>query len=225
MSNEIKVDRRTLILLVLTGFFVTNAVVAELIGVKLFTWGGFTQSVGIILWPVVFLTTDLLNEFYGKRVVRTLSVMTAVLVTYAFLVITVAIAVPAVDFSPVDYDTFQRVFGQSQWIIVGSILAFLVAQLVDVFVFFFIRQRTGHKMIWLRATGSTVVSQLIDTYIVQGVAFYIPGSLTFDQYMGVAFQGYLFKLIVAVSLTPLIYLGHSVLAPYFRSENDPVLLK
>lgn len=204
--------------MVLTGFFVTNAVVAEMIGVKLFQVSGFVQSAGIILWPVVFLTTDLLNEFYGKRVVRTLSVMTAVLITYVFIVLFATMQVPAVDFSPVSDDMFRSVFGQSQWIIVGSITAFLVSQIVDVFVFWAIRKRTGHKMIWLRATGSTVVSQLIDTFIVQGIAFYIPGQLTLEQYIGVAFNGYLFKLIVALALTPLIYLGHAMISPYFHPK-------
>lgn len=206
-------DRRVMVLLVLTGFFVTNAIIAEMIGVKLFEvdlgiLGSFIQSNGIILWPVVFLTTDLLNEFYGKRVVRTLSVMTACLIAFAFLVITLSIAVPASDISPVSEDEYVNVFGQSQWIIVGSITAFLVAQLIDVFVFFFFRGITGEKMIWLRATGSTVVSQLIDTFIVQGIAFYLPGKLTFSEFISIAFDGYLFKLIVAIALTPLIYAGH-----------------
>ncbi|HRH11728.1 MAG TPA: queuosine precursor transporter, partial [Bacteroidia bacterium] len=164
--------RKDLVFMVLAGFFVTNAIVAELIGGKLVQFFGiFTQSIGIILWPVVFILTDLINEHYGKNGVRKLTYITVGLIIYTFVLLSIAIELPAVNFSPVDDSVFKTVFGQSQWIIVGSITAFLTSQLIDVYIFWLFRNKTGGKMIWLRATGSTVVSQLIDTFVVQYIAF------------------------------------------------------
>lgn len=214
-------DRRTLLLFVLTGFFVTNALTAEVVGVKLvdvgagFAPGMFIMSVGVIPWPLVFLATDLVNEFYGVAVVRRISILTAALIAYAFVVMLIAIEVPAFAVpGGVDDASFALVFGQSMWIIVGSILAFLIAQIVDVTVFWWVRARTGSRMIWARATGSTVVSQLIDTVVVIGVAFWLPGKLTTDQFLGAVATSYSAKLVIAVALTPLIYLGHWAVERY-----------
>jgi queuosine precursor transporter len=219
-------DRRTLLLVVLTGFFVTNALTAEVVGVKLvdvgaaFAPGTFIMSVGVIPWPLVFLTTDLLNEFYGVRVVRRISVLTAALIAYAFVIMLIAIQVPAFEVpGGVDDPTFARVFGQSMWIIVGSITAFLIAQIVDVTVFWWVRERTGARMIWARATGSTVVSQLIDTVVVIGIAFWLPGRLTTTQFLGAVTTSYSSKLVIAVALTPLIYLGHWLVERYLGTRE------
>lgn len=215
--------RRDVIFIVLAGFFVTNAIVAELIGGKVIEFFGlFTQSVGIIMWPVVFLLTDLINEHYGKDGVRKLTYITVGLIAFTFLVLTVAINIPAVNGSPVSNDAFKAVFGQSQWIIVGSITAFLTSQLVDVYVFWLFRNRTGGKLIWLRATGSTVISQLIDTFMVQYIAFVIPGSWSFDLFLHNASHGYLFKLLVALCLIPLIYLGHFVINRFMNGATNHV---
>ncbi len=132
--------------MVLAGFFVTNAIVAELIGGKLVQFFGiFTQSIGIILWPVVFILTDLINEHYGKNGVRKLTYITVGLIIYTFVLLSIAIELPAVNFSPVNDSVFRTVFGQSQWIIVGSITAFLTSQLIDVYIFWLFRNRTGGK--------------------------------------------------------------------------------
>lgn len=195
--------------IVLTGFFVTNAIVAEVIGGKLIQLGQFVLSMGIVLWPVVFVTTDLINEFYGKQAVRTLSYLTAVLIAYTFVALLLAMQVPAVGFSPVSTEQFSAVFGQSMWIIVGSITAFLVSQLVDSGLFHALKQRTGSRMIWLRSTGSTVVSQLVDTFIVAGIAFWLTGKVTFAQYINMCLSGYTVKLGIAVLMTPVIYALHS----------------
>ena len=161
-------NRKDIVFLVLAGFFITNAIVAELIGGKLVQFFGlFTQSIGIILWPVIFLLTDLINEYYGKDGVRKLTYITVGLISFTFIVLSVALSIPATSFSPVSDSVFNTIFGQSQWIIVGSIIAFLLSQLVDVYVFWMFKKATGDKHIWLRATGSTMVSQLIDTFVVQ----------------------------------------------------------
>jgi hypothetical protein len=213
-------DRRNILFVILAGFFVTNAVVGELIGGKLIQMGPFTMSIGIIPWPVVFLTTDLINEYFGKQGVRKLTLMTVVLIIYTFLLLFAGMNISASSISPVKDEQFQAVFGQSMWIIVGSITAFMASQLIDVLVFWFIRHRTGKRLIWLRSTGSTVISQLIDTFIVTGIAFWLPGKLSFSDYINTASTGYLAKLIIAILITPLIYLGHHLIHRYLGEEQS-----
>jgi uncharacterized integral membrane protein (TIGR00697 family) len=212
-------SKKELVFLILAGIFITSAIVAELIGGKLIFLGPFIMSVGILPWPVVFLTTDLANEFYGRKAVKKLSVITAGLILYAFIILYFAMAVPAAEgVSVVKDPAFNSVFGQSQWIIVGSIIAFLVSQFIDVTVFWMLRDKTGGKMIWLRSTGSTLVSQLVDTFIVAGIGFYLPGEVDGATYINMSLTGYTAKLIIAVCLTPLIYLGHSLIGKYFGEE-------
>lgn len=213
--------RKDLVFIILAGFFVTNAIVAELIGGKLVQFFGlFTQSLGIILWPVVFILTDLINEHYGKQGVRKLTFITVGLIIYTFILISIGLKIPAVGFSPVNDEDFSTVFGQSQWIIIGSILAFFLSQLIDVYIFWLFRNRTGGKLIWLRATGSTVVSQLIDTFVVQYVAFVLPGKWQFDEFVRNAAWGYSFKLLIAVCLIPLIYFGHFAIKKFLNEEES-----
>lgn len=212
-------NRKDVVFLVLAGFFITNAIVAELIGGKLVQFFGlFTQSIGIILWPIIFLLTDLINEYFGKDGVKKLTYITMGLISFTFILLTIALKIPATSFSPVPDDVFHTVFGQSQWIIIGSITAFLVSQLVDVYIFWFFKAITGDKHIWLRATGSTVISQLVDTFIVQFIAFVLPGKWAFSEFLVNASWGYSFKLLIAVALIPLIYLGHYVIGKYIRKE-------
>lgn len=213
-------NRKDLIFIILAGFFVTNTIVAELIGGKLVNFFGiFTQSIGIILWPFVFLLTDLLNEYFGKDGVKKLTYITVGLIIYTFILLTIAIKIPAITGSPVNDTVFKTIFGQSQWIIIGSVIAFLVSQLVDVFVFNKVKDRTGSKHIWLRATFSTVISQLVDTFIVQFVAFVIPGYWTISTFLHNASWGYIFKLLVALALIPLIYLAHNLIDKYLSKKE------
>lgn len=218
--------RRDIIFTILAGIFITNAVVAELIGGKIIQLGPFIMSIGIIPWPVVFLTTDLINEYYGKNGVKKLTLITASLIAYAFVVLFFSITIPAAKgVSAVTDEQFQAVFGQSMWIIFASIIAFLISQFVDVFVFWLLRNKTGEKMIWLRSTGSTAFSQLIDTFIVLGIAFWLTGKMTTSEYINAALTGYTFKLIIAILLTPLIYLGHYLVDSYLGKELSKELIK
>ncbi|PIQ16779.1 MAG: hypothetical protein COW67_01065 [Flavobacteriales bacterium CG18_big_fil_WC_8_21_14_2_50_32_9] len=218
--------KRDIVFTILAGIFITNAVVAELIGGKIIQLGPFIMSIGIIPWPVVFLTTDLINEYYGKNGVKKLTFITASLIAYAFIVLFFSINIPAAKgISAVTDEQFQAVFGQSMWIIFASIIAFLVSQFVDVFIFWLLRNRTGGKMIWLRSTGSTVVSQLIDTFIVLGIAFWLTGKMSTDEYINAALTGYTFKLIIAILLTPLIYLGHYLVNNYLGKELSDQLIE
>ena len=212
-------SKKDTVYVVLAGIFITNAVVAELIGGKLIHVGSAVMSIGILPWPIVFVTTDLINEYFGEKGVRKLSLITASLIAYTFIILFLAMKIPAVEGAHLVTDAqFKGVFGQSMWIIVGSITAFMVSQLIDVTIFHFVKNRTGNKMIWLRSTGSTVISQLFDSFIVLGIAFWMTGKMTTEVFVVSAFTGYFVKLIIAILLTPLIYLGHSLIEKYIHSK-------
>ena len=209
----------------MAGFFVTNAILGELTGGKLFTFGIFTLSIGVIPWPVVFIATDLINEYFGREGVRRLTLMTIALIVYAFIVLFLAMQVPAASFSPVNDAQFQPVFGQSLWIIVGSVTAFALSQLVDVGVFWLVRHRTGGRFLWMRATGSTVVSQLIDSIVIIGIAFWLPGKVKTSEFLQVAASNYSFKLLIAVGVTPLLYAGHAAIDRFLGIEEAHQLIE
>ena len=212
-------SKKELVFIILAGIFITNAVTAELIGGKLIQIGPFVMSIGILPRPVVFLTTDLINDYFGKEGVKKLSYITAALIAYSFILLFLAMTIPAATgISPVDDEQFKAVFGQSMWIIVGSIIAFLFSQLIDVYVFSYFKKKTGNKKIWLRATGSTVVSQLFDSFIVLGIAFWLPGKINTETFVSSALTGYTFKLGTAVLLTPIIYLGHYWIEKYIKED-------
>ncbi len=212
-------SKKDTVYVVLAGIFITNAIVAELIGGKLIHVGSAVMSIGILPWPVVFISTDLINEYFGEKGVKKLSLITAALIAYCFVLLYAALKIPAVQGQNLITDSqFTAVFGQSMWIIVGSITAFLVSQLIDVTIFHFVKNRTGNKMIWLRSTGSTVISQLFDSFIVLGIAFWMTGKMTTEVYILSAFTGYFVKLTIAILLTPLIYLGHYIIEKYIHSN-------
>ena len=212
-------NKKDIVYVILAGIFITNAVVAELIGGKLITVFGVPMSVGILPWPIVFVTTDLINEYFGEKGVRKLSLLTASLIAYTFVILFIAMRIPAMQGDKlVTDDQFNGVFGQSMWIIVGSITAFMVSQLIDVSIFHFVKNKTGGKMIWLRSTGSTLISQLFDSFIVLGIAFWMTGKMTTEVFIASALTGYLVKMIIAIVLTPLIYLGHSLIEKYIHGK-------
>lgn len=217
--------RRDIVYLALAGFFVTNAILGELTGGKLFTLGPFTLSIGVIPWPVVFIATDLINEYFGREGVRRLTLMTIALIVYAFVVLFLAMQVPAASFSPVNDAQFQAVFGQSLWIIVGSVIAFGISQLVDVGIFWLVRHRTGRSYLWMRATGSTVVSQFIDSIVIIGIAFWLPGKVQTSEFLTVAASNYSFKLIVALSITPLLYGAHAMIDRFLGIDEAHELIE
>jgi uncharacterized integral membrane protein (TIGR00697 family) len=211
-------NRKDLVYLILAGLFVANAILGEILGGKLIQAGPYIMSLGVVPWPVVFITTDLINEYFGKPGVRRLTFLTVALILYAFAVLFIAMGIPAASVSPVKDPAFQEVFGQSLWIIVGSVTAFLVSQLTDVFVFWLFRDATRGKMLWLRATGSTAVSQLIDTFIVLGIAFWLPGKIQTSDFLNLAFTNYTYKFAIAICLTPLIYAAHAAIDRFLGQE-------
>jgi uncharacterized integral membrane protein (TIGR00697 family) len=217
--------RKDIVYLALAGFFVTNAILGELTGGKLFALGPFTLSIGVIPWPVVFITTDLINEYFGRDGVRRLTFMTIALIVYAFVVLFAAMQVPAASFSPVTDAQFQVVFGQSLWIIAGSVTAFALSQLVDVGVFWLVRHRTGGRFLCMRATGSTIVSQLIDSFVIIGIAFWLPGKVKTSEFLTVAASNYSFKLLIALGVIPLLYAGHTMINSFLGLEEARQLIE
>lgn len=216
-------SKKDTVYIILAGIFITNAIVAELIGGKLIEIGPFIMSIGILPWPIVFITTDIINEHFGRNGVKKLSFITAGLIAYCILILFIGTKIPAlITKETVNDEQFYAVFGQGLFIMVASLIAFLVSQLIDVSIFWFLRNKTGKKMIWLRSTGSTVVSQLIDSFIVSGIAFWMTGKITTEQYLNMSLSGYTFKLIVAILLTPLIYLGHYLIEKYINKEETHV---
>jgi uncharacterized integral membrane protein (TIGR00697 family) len=207
-------------------------VIAEVVGGKVI-WIGpewatlfgsrLAASVGVLMWPVVFVTTDIINEYFGRRGVRSLTFLTVAMVAYVFVILYCAQLTPAAygsDGKPfgVDDASFNNVFGTSRWIIVGSLLAFVVSQLVDVAVFHTFRKRTGHGMLWLRSTGSTVVSQMIDSIIVLYIGLALPKGWSMATFWCVAVSNYSIKLVIAVLMTPVIYVVHGVIDRYLGKD-------
>ncbi len=240
--------RKTNLFIILSGIFITNAIIAELIGVKIFSLeqslgfnpvnipllGGqvldFNLTAGVLLWPVVFITTDVINEYFGKEGVKKISLLTVSLIAYGFVVIFIATLLVPADFwkgiinedpngnaFDINY-AFTIIFRQGTRIIFASLVAFLIGQLLDVYIFQKLRKRTKGGKIWLRATGSTLVSQLIDSYVVLFLAFYFlaPDELRWPikQVISVGVINYIYKFIVAIVLTPVIYAAHYLIDNY-----------
>jgi uncharacterized integral membrane protein (TIGR00697 family) len=211
--------RKQIIFTVLSGVFITSAIVAELISCKEVDIGLYPVIAGIVPWPFVFLLTDVMNEYYGKDAVRKLSWITASMIAFCFMIVWIAVQLP---FSKTSYATsaeFNKIFGGSLPIMVGSITAFLVSQYVDVWSFWFMRKMTGDKMIWLRSTGSTVISQLVDSFLVLFIGFYLSGKKSFDEILFYCGTGYVSKLVIAVCLTPLIYITHFFIRKLLGDEE------
>lgn len=236
---------------VLAAFFVANAVLAEFIGVKIFAledtlglkpfeWNLFGQSgslnftAGTLLWPIVFIMTDTVNEYYGRRGVRFISWLAVALILYGFGFAFVAIHLApaswwvgvAANQGVPDYQAaFAAVFGQGLWTIWGSVIAFMVGQLVDVGVFHRIRRHTGERAVWLRATGSTAVSQLIDSFVVLYIAFVIgPQHWSMGLFLAVGTLNYCYKMLAAVALIPLLYFFRGLIHRYLGHEQAAHLM-
>ena len=243
MIQDILKNKPTKLFLGITAFFCCNALIAESIGTKIFSleklfglppanftlFGqsglGFNLTCGVLLWPLEFVMTDIVNEYYGPKAVRRISFTAVALIAYAFLMFFIAIGVPPADFwIPINVNkgipdmqaAFSGIYGQGMRIIIGSIVAFLVSQIFDVFVFHRIKKATGEKRIWLRATGSTLVSQLIDSYIVLFIAFL--GVFTWQQILAFGIMNYLYKATMAILLTPVIYVAEARIEKYLGND-------
>ena len=252
MIHNIIKDKGTRLFLILGGFFVANTLMAEVIGVKLFSLEktlhlapanmtmlgegglGFTLTVGVLIWPVVFIMTDLINEYYGVKGVRFLSILTSIIIMFAFLVFYGAIHLAPDDYwmgsqkengVPDMQAAFSQVLGQGMNIIFASLTAFLVGQLADATVFKKIKKITGEKGIWMRATVSTLFSQLIDTICVSYIYLYFSLGFSFPRVTAIALTGYIYKFAVAILCTPIIYLIHHLIEEYLGKSKASEMKK
>lgn len=246
MIQNILKDKPTKLFVIFTAFFVANALIAECIGGKIFSleklfglvpssftlFGqkalSFNLTCGVLLWPLEFVMTDIVNEFYGPKAVRRISYTAVALITYAFVMFYFAIGVPPADFwygsgvkdgIPDMNKAFNGIFGQGMWIILGSLVAFLVSQIVDVTVFHKIKKYTGEKKMWLRATGSTLISQLVDSFIVLFIAFKIGKGWSWQLVLAICLVNYIYKFTMAIILTPLIYFVEKWIEKYLGHET------
>lgn len=246
MIHQIIRDKSTRLFIILAGFFIANAVIAEIIGVKIFSLEGtlgveqanftllgesglaFDLSVGVLPWPIVFIMTDIINEYYGVRGVRFLSILTAVLIAFAFFVFYFAIAMAPAGWwqssqtangVPDMQAAYRQILGQGMNIIIASLTAFLVGQLTDATVFRQIKRLTGEKRIWMRATVSTLFSQLVDTVVVSYIYLYFSLGFSFPRVTAIAMVGYTYKFTIALLCTPLIYLIHYLIERYLGRER------
>jgi uncharacterized integral membrane protein (TIGR00697 family) len=246
MIQGILKDKPTRLFIFFTAFFVANALIAECIGGKIFSleklfglqpshfalFGqkglSFNLTCGVLLWPLEFIMTDIVNEYYGPKAVRQISYIAVALISYAFLMFYLAIHIPPADFwigtktdsgVPNMQSAFNGIFGQGMWIIFGSLTAFLVSQIVDVTVFHKIKKHTGERHVWLRATGSTVISQLVDSFVVLFIAFKIGNGWSWQLVLAICLVNYAYKFTMAVVLTPLIYFIEGRIEKYLGHET------
>ena len=239
-------NRPATLFTIISAFFVANALIAECIGGKIFslealigidpvnftlfgeTGLSFALTCGVLLWPLEFVMTDIVNEYYGPKMVRRISYTAIALISYAFLMFYLAISVTPPDWwltskqangVPNMQDAFSAIFGQGMWIIFGSLMAFLVSQLVDVTVFHRIKRSTGEKWVWLRATGSTFVSQFVDSFIVLFIAFKLGNDWHWQKVLAICVMNYTYKFTMAILLTPLIYFIEARIENYLGKES------
>jgi uncharacterized integral membrane protein (TIGR00697 family) len=247
-NNSHKKDKLLNLYLILSSFFIGNAILAELTGAKIFSLNklfglfdsagssiqiqgpSFDMSIGVIIWPLVFITSDIMNEYFGRKGVRKVSFITAILIAYISIFLLLANKLPPADFwlnnnmtdpTGVSFDinyAYQVIFRQGVNIIFGSITAFLASQLVDVYTFQYLRRLSHHKYLWLRATGSTVISQVLDSFLILFVAFYLLGNWSLDQVIRVGLLQYIYKVSLAILLTPVIYLMHFLIDRYLGKD-------
>jgi uncharacterized integral membrane protein (TIGR00697 family) len=234
-------SKRNKLFVWLSGFFICNALLAEIIGTKIFSleqWLGtapaqlsffgfgplsFNLTCGALIWPFVFISTDIINEYYGLQGVRRVTMFGTALISYMFLIFLLVTNVPPAQFwldlnntdpagHPFNIEfAYRAIFRQGLGIIFGSVVAFLLGQFLDAYVFQLIKARTGDKFLWLRATGSTIVSQLLDSFVVLFIAFFFFGNWSFNQVLAVGIINYIYKFSMAVLLSPLLYLAHNVI--------------
>ena len=291
MKNQHK-NKATRLFIILSAIFITNALIAEFIGVKIFslerTLGlplssfnlfghndlSFQLTAGVLIWPVVFVMTDIINEYFGRSGVIRLSWLAIFMIAYAFLFVYLAIHLVPADFWPSshldfiadpqqkeknfnpffqnpteeeeekslkvpsatlqrisyllknrlskevsNYNTaFTLVFGQGLKIILASIVAFIIGQILDALIFHKIKLITGDRRIWLRATGSTLISQSFDSYIVLFIAFYFGANWPLSLVLAIGTVNYIYKVCMAIGLTPVIYVIHSIIHRYLGDD-------
>lgn len=223
-----KLHRKTAALnlyLVLAALFIAALVAGNLIFQKFFYWAPlsfladtanhgtawhtitnftFEISVGIIPYPATFLITDLISELYGRKKANQVVVGGLMATVFVLAIVIIANAAPATPWSPVSDGAFEHVFGLTGAAVVASMIAYLLAQFIDIRIFHFWKKLTKGKHLWLRNNFSTIFSQLVDTSTVLALLC-IFGAIEWHLFLGLLFNGFMFKVLVALFDTPLFY--------------------
>jgi uncharacterized integral membrane protein (TIGR00697 family) len=225
-----KLDARIMLFVSLVAVFVTCLVVGDLVGGKLTSVHLFGRewvfASGMLSFPITFVLTDIISEFYGRTAVRRVTLIAFCMVALTFTIAYAAGALPWASFTQsegwdgITQAEFDPVFTQAGRIQISSMFAFLLGSLVDISVFFLLKRLTGNRMLWLRATGSTAISQLVDTVAIQALAF--GDKLTPSEYLNVVTTSYLIKLVVAIGITPVIYALHELIEKKLHIEPAPL---
>ena len=202
------------IYLYLAGLFITSLVVSNLIFQKFFYWYPldikvfdnklFELSVGILPYPITFLITDLISEIYGKKKAKDVVITGIFASFFSIILLLISEAVPAVENSPISDEEFKKVFSVSSIAVFASMLAYLIAQLVDIRIYHFWKKLTKGKLLWLRNNFSTFSSQFIDSCLVIGLLCFFD-ILSWDLFWGLALSAIIFKVFVALIDTPFLY--------------------
>jgi len=226
----VKLDARLTLFMTLVGVFLTSLLLGNLIAGKLtyipLFGNDYALSVGEIPFPLTFILTDILNEFYGRKVVRRVTLIGLAMTGMAFVMIQIAVAVawypPALEegWTGLQPAEFDAVFASATRIQFASMCAFMASQLIDITAFFFLKRVTGNRMLWLRATGSTAISQLVDTTLVGVIGW--GGLMPYPALFEIIVTTYLLKLGVAVLMTPVIYALHAGIEKWWKLAPLPL---
>lgn len=236
MRQAYVLSRPQKLFVVCAAVFLTALVVAEATASKFFTafelpfainilgqeFTSVIMTAGVIAFPITFIVTDLMNEYFGKKGIKFVTLVGMVMIIFEFALLQIAMAVPTSSISPVPDEAFNVVFGASGRIIFGSLVAYGIGQFADITIFHWLRKRTNGKHLWLRATGSTFGSQFLDTFIVLLVAF--AGQLSFQEIIAITLFNYGYKFIIAIVITPVIYAAHWVMDRYLGAEMASELI-
>lgn len=229
--RPLELDRGQALYVWLAGAMTAGLLVSDVLGVKVFDvtlfQGGLVEgfplldghlahTCGMLTFPLTFLITDLVNDYYGRKAARRLTWLALAMGFGAFLCINASLALPRL---PADWNVsdpaFEAVFGTARWMYVASLAAYTVGQMFDIWLFAVFKRLTGGRMIWLRATGSTVFSQMFDSLVVSSLYFGAVQKQPPLTVLKFAATGYVLKFLLAVAVTPLIYAGHSVIERWF----------
>ena len=206
--------------------FITMIVLTNIIGVKLFEVNSVTLTTGIITYPLTFLITDIVCEVFGKKRASLMVVMGFFASLLSLVFINLAVMLPgsevwinnSLGYSSIKdmQNAYESVFTLPGFLITASMLAYLVAQLIDVRISHYLKKLTNEKKLWLRNNLSTMFSQLIDTIIVNSIFLYFGLNLDWDIIIKIIIASYLFKIIIALLDTPLVYIGVHYTRKYIK---------
>ena len=220
--------------LYLAALFITSLVVSNLIFQKFFYWypfdweilgnSLFELSVGILPYPITFLVTDLISEIFGRKAANRVVIAGIFASFFSMGILLIAGVVPALPNSPIDDATFTKVFALSPIAVLASMMAYLFAQFIDIRIYHFWKNLTKGKHLWLRNNFSTFASQFIDTFTVVGLLC-VFGVLPWNAFLGLLISGVVFKILVALIDTPLLYLSVNWIRFYFKLDiNEEIKL-